>query len=436
MSLGEKGAGPISFSFMMFSMAACLPLFFLGPIAYSSGLSLTEALLGALIGNLIVSIALILNGHYGIVKRKGFEEQAKEVFGKKGAKLVLLLRGTVGALWFGVEAFNGALALIMIALMVTSFRGEVISFSLKLIPLALLLYLATMVPVLKRGVEGIKTATNFAGPLLLVYFAWLFLWLHSKGFRAPSTKGIPIASMPFLTYLAIQTNWWATVAINSSDLTRGARNWKAVWLGTLLGLVGGQLMGTYLGYELAAMTGKTLPQEIIATYAPGLAVAILGLLFAFLAPWTTDITANLPALIDLLGNFLELSWEKASIVAVALGMILAPWWSFSRATEIVNYVSSFASNYGVLLGPILGPMLVTYWIFNRKSNGSLALLALLTGFVLSYALNPLLGSFVWVDIGMFSVPFPLGLSWYIGLGASTLAYIIFYILSESFLRTK
>ncbi len=415
--------GALGFSFTMFSMAACLPLFFLGPMAYSMGLSLWEALLAALLGNAVTAIAFTLVGRYGVYTGKGFNSQAETVFGK-AAKLMIILRGLVGALWFGVEAYNGALALTMIALLALGVQGRaLVDTATPLIPLALAAYLATMYAVARRGAVSMGIAASLAGPLLLAYFTWLALWLATKPSVSliASKPGVGFLSIEFMVYLAIQTNWWATVAVNASDLTRTARSVRSVAIGAFLGLVGGQVLGTYLGYELAAVTGKVLPQDIIASYAPGWAAVALGLLFAFLAPWTTDLTANLPALINIMDSVVGLEWRKAAMAAVAAGFLLAPWWALTSAQDIVGYVTTFASSYGVLLGPMIGPLLLHKGGEPRVCE---SLTAFAAGIAVSYAASIVTGALTVLAAGPLILTFPSGPAWYAGVAGSLATYIL------------
>lgn len=424
---GKGLLGPLEFSFIMFSMASNLPLFFLGPIAFQLGLSLWEALLAALAGNLIVAVAMALNGHAGIKYNIDFPEQAVRSFGVVAGKASVVLRGIVGALWFGVEAYNGALALMLILLFMLGFTGSrLLELATLLIPVALVFYLGSMYLVLKLGIKGIGKAASIAGPLMLLYFAWLWLWLRTsepaEGATAAAALGVGLLSKPFLIYLAIQTNWWATVAVNMSDLSRGARDWRSVWIGVLVGMVGGQMLGTYMSYELALMTGKTLPHEIITSFAPGVLAILLGLTFAFLAPWTTDLTANLPPMIGILRSVVGMSWKTASLVSALLGFVLAPWWLLDNAPQIVNYVIAFASSYGIILGPILGGMLAAHWIggLTRPPNPSYKKIiipttaSLAAGLMASYIAGYMLGM---IDV-VLGIPFPSGPIWYIGVTAS------------------
>ncbi len=416
----DYAMGSIRFTLLMFSMAACLPLFFLGPIAYGNGLSLGEALLGALLGNLVVVILLSLNGKYGVKYRKGFGPQAKKIFGKY-YKIPVFLRGLVGALWYGVEAFNGALAIVIIALFTIGYSGQdIVSKAYYYLPVALAIYVALIIAFFKKGVRGIGKAAELAGPALFLYFAWLALWISKQPTQPTSISlGVGITSAAFLTYLAVQTNWWATVAVNISDLSKGAKDWKTVWIGAVVGLLGGQLVGTYLGYKLALQTGHVLPHEIILNAAPGTIPILLGLLFAFLAPWTTDLSANLPALSDLIEEVFSIDKKKAAVIAGLSGFLLAPWYLLENAQSIVNYVTAFASSYGVLLGPILGVMLA-YEYIHAKTDSILPIIGLFSGIAVSYAASYIIGDYTTLSFLGVPVPFPGPLSWFIGVASSFL----------------
>ncbi len=417
--------GPVGFAFLMFSMAACLPLFFLGPMAFDWGLSLGQALAGALAGNAVVAAALAVNGLPGVWERIGFGEQAKRVFGRL-YKVPVFLRGAIGGLWYGVEAFNGALAMVLIVLYAAGERDGLMDKAMLALPAAIAVYVASIILVYRRGIGAVGRAATIAGPLLLAYFAWLALegpGVKGLSAAASASAGVPWLSTAFLGYLAVQTNWWATVAVNASDLTRAARDWRSVWIGAALGLVGGQLLGTYLGYVLAASSGSALPHEIILSEAPGAAAVMLGLAFAFLAPWTTDLSANVPALSDLVEELAGVSARRAAVVAGALGLVLAPWYAMDKAGEIVGYVAGFAASYGVLLGPILGAMLA-HLASRGGLQGAHAIAAMALGIAVSYAFSLAAGQIVEVSLGGASLPAPSGLSWYVGVASSLAAGLL------------
>lgn len=414
----ENRLGYFEFIFLMFSMTTCLPLFFLGPLAYQQGLSLTQAIVAAAIGNGVIGVAMIVNGWLGVAERIDFTLHAKRVFGSL-YKIPVFLRGLVGGLWYGVEAFNGALAITLIVLYIAGYREGLLDRAMLILPILLAIYVATATIVYRKGMTAVGKAASIAGPILLLYFAYLAF--ANKGLQLSSYSppdGVSWTSAAFLTYLAIQTNWWATVAINISDLTRSARNVKTVAVGVFIGMLGGQIVGTLLGYVLAVGSGTALPHEIILNGSPNAIILLIGLLFAFLAPWTTDLAANIPALDGLIKGVFNVESRRAALIAGGLGFILAPWYAMGKAQDIVNYVAGFASSYGVLLGPILGVMLA--YIASRRIAGIPAFTAMIAGIISTYLYAYAAGSMQSISLGSsgISIPFPPGITIYLGLAVS------------------
>ena len=409
MGSGPSGKlGPLGFTLLMFSMTACLPLFFLGPMAYGWGLSPGEALLASLAGNGVVAAAMVLNGLPGVRERIDFGEQARRAFGGLH-KIPVALRGVVGGLWYGVEAYNGALALALIVLTLAGARSGLLERATVLVPVFLVLYVAAATAAFRLGIETVGRVASIAGPLLFLYFIAL---LASTPGGGSTPGGVPLSSPTFLTYLAIQTGWWLTVAINMSDLSRAARDARSVITGVLLGMVGGQLLGTYTGYLLAARSGAVLPQEIIVESGMSPPVVVLGLLFAFLAPWTTDLSANLPALESLIRSLTGMRWRTTSLVAGLLGLALAPWYAMDKAQDIVNYVAGFAANYGILLGPVLGAMIPP--ALGAKTSPKKLLAAITIGIIAEYAHATLTSTLQTLTIGPARIPFPPPIALYTG----------------------
>ncbi|MEW5723140.1 MAG: cytosine permease, partial [Thermodesulfobacteriota bacterium] len=297
-----------TFTLMMFSMNTCIPMFFLGPIGSGLGLDIWQALVGAFIGNLAAVVVMWFNGQPGVKYGITYPVQLRESFGFKGVHVPIVLRGAAGTVWFGVEAYAGSLALMMIFFHAVGTPTEQVTpMAIKYLVIALVLYLGSFIVVMRFGLKGIGAVANWAGPLMLLYFIWLVFFLAGSPEFAPNIPNLYVSkvgyfSLGFLTYLAVQTNWWATVALNISDLSRGINPDKpqAFPVGLFIGIVVCQVIGTALGYAAVALTGTILPQDIILKYAPGGVAVVIGLVFAFLAPWSTDITANSPPLINIL----------------------------------------------------------------------------------------------------------------------------------------
>jgi NCS1 family nucleobase:cation symporter-1 len=176
--------------------------------------------------------------------------------------------------------------------------------------------------------------------------------------------------------------------------------------------------------------------------APGAIALILGELFAFLAPFSTDVTANIPPIIDILTASFKLSIRKAALIAGIIGFVIAPWWAVDKGQDYVNYVTSFSANYGVILGPIAGIMLADYYIIRKMkyterelySNTGIKWLeginwagitSLILAIATSYMYSWLRGELQTVGF----LVFPSPLSWYIGvLSGLVLQVVLFKLL--------
>ncbi|MEM3390670.1 MAG: cytosine permease, partial [Thermoproteota archaeon] len=246
----ERRYNSLTFTFMMFSMNTCIPMFFLGPIGYSLGLDIWQSLVGALVGNLACVIVMYLNGVVGVKYAIPYAVQLRPSFGFVGAKVPVILRGAAGIVWFGIEAYAGSLALMMIALAAVGVpTAEVTSLAIRFLPIALVFYVGSFIVVMRRGLRGIGRVADWGGPLMLLYFIWLVWFLAGTPEFAPNIPKMFVSSagyfsMPFLIYLAVQTNWWAPMALNISDLSRGINPNKpsALPTGLIIGIVIGQVV--------------------------------------------------------------------------------------------------------------------------------------------------------------------------------------------------
>jgi NCS1 family nucleobase:cation symporter-1 len=437
----QQKYGTWTWILMMFSMNTCIPMFFLGPIG--KDLSFFQVMVGAVIGNLAAVVVMWLNGAVGVRHGITFPVQLRETFGFKGIHIPNIMRGISGLVWFGVEIWAGSLAIAMIVVSLTGAPADqVTAIAIKYILVAIVIYLVSFILVMRFSLDGIGAMANWAGPIMLIYFIWLVIYLATSPQFAPNVpklwapSNIGWFSLPFFGYLAVQTNWWATVALNISDISRGINPDKKGVLGwgLVIGIIGGQLLGTALGYAAAVLTGQVLPQSIIVQFSPGIVAAIIGLLFAFLAPWSTDMTANSIPLINILTGTFKMRWKPAVVVASIIAFFATPWWSVSNADTYLGYIQNWAGNYGILLGPIAGLMIGSYWVVHKqklnmgdlytKGSGAYwyqsgwsaaAYCALICTWVLCYVTAYIIGpsAIAYVPIGdSIKVPFPGGVIWY------------------------
>ncbi len=448
----QQRYGGLTWTLMMFSMNTCIPMFFLGPIGQGLGLNFWQALWGSLIGNLAAVIVMWLNGVVGVRHGLTYPVQLRSTFGFRGTHIPVIMRGLSGLMWFGIEAWAGSLAITMIIVSLTGVaKDQVTAIAIKYLIIALVVYLGSFVLVMLFGLQGIGAMANWAGPILLIYFIWLVIFLLTgQQFKANiPTLWVSKAgwfSLPFLVYLAVQTNWWATVALNISDISRGINPQKkgAFGTGLFVGIVLCQMLGTALGFTAVALTGTILPQDIIVKFAPGIIPAIIGLLFAFLAPWSTDMTANSIPLFNILMSTFKLRWKPAVIVGTIIAFFAVPWWYVTGGQVYVDYITGWASNYGILLGPIAGLMIANYWLVHKQKydmgalytkgsgaywyrNGwSLAsYISLVLTWVICYVIAALINQMAYIPVGSAKIPFPGGVIWYFAVVVSILLEWLF-----------
>ncbi|MGC9186852.1 MAG: cytosine permease, partial [Fervidicoccaceae archaeon] len=85
--------GVRTFSWMMFGLNVCIPMFFLGTIGLSLGLNPVQVAVGAFLGNFAAVIVLWLNGIVGVKYGIPYPVQLRPSWGFRGAEIAVVLRG-------------------------------------------------------------------------------------------------------------------------------------------------------------------------------------------------------------------------------------------------------------------------------------------------------------------------------------------------------
>lgn len=160
-------------------MAACIPTYILASYMIRSGLSWVEALTIILIGNLIVTIPMTLNGHAGVKYGVPFAVLGRAPFGVAGVHVPAMVRALVACGWFGIQAWIGGLAIYSIACTLAGASvtteltaGKFIAFGLSW---ALTLFFVW------RGTESIRLLETLAAPILLSIGLLLVVWGANLG---------------------------------------------------------------------------------------------------------------------------------------------------------------------------------------------------------------------------------------------------------------
>ena len=89
------------------SMSLCIPTYMLASSLIDGGMNWWQAILTIFIGNTVVLIPMILNGHAGAKYGIPFPVFARASFGVKGANIPAVLRAIVACGWFGIQTWIG-----------------------------------------------------------------------------------------------------------------------------------------------------------------------------------------------------------------------------------------------------------------------------------------------------------------------------------------
>ena len=92
-------------------MSLCIPTYMLASSLIGGGMNWWQAILTIFLGNTIVLIPMILNGHAGAKYGIPFPVFARASFGTKGANIPAIFRAIVACGWFGIQTWIGGAAI-------------------------------------------------------------------------------------------------------------------------------------------------------------------------------------------------------------------------------------------------------------------------------------------------------------------------------------
>src|SRR5215211_8957982 len=104
-----------NYAALWISMSLCIPTYMLASSLIGGGMNWWQAILTIFLGNTIVLIPMILNGHAGAKYGIPFPVFARASFGVRGANIPAILRAIVACGWFGIQAWIGGYAMYLMA---------------------------------------------------------------------------------------------------------------------------------------------------------------------------------------------------------------------------------------------------------------------------------------------------------------------------------
>ncbi|GAB3835947.1 NCS1 family nucleobase:cation symporter-1 [Hymenobacter jeollabukensis] len=372
-----------NYAALWISMSLCIPTYMLASSLIEGGMNWWQALLTIFLGNTVVLVPMLLNGHAGARYGIPFPVFARASFGVRGANVPALLRAVIACGWFGIQTWIGGFALYQMAVLWWPALGTLpavfpASWGLATGPaLVFLLFWALNMYVVYLGVDSIKKLLVFKAFFLPVAAVALLWWAISAG------HGLgPILARPskfatsaefwafFFPALTGMVGFWATLSLNIPDFTRYALSQRAQVLGQALGLPTSMTLFSFVGVVVTSATfviyGQTIwdPVVLAGKFESKLLVSVAMLAVA-LSTLATNIAANI---VSPANDFANLSPQRISFttggyITGVIGLLIFPW---KLIADPSGYIFTWLVGYSALLGPIGGIMIADYYLLRRR----------------------------------------------------------------------
>ncbi len=450
-----------NYAALWISMSLCIPTYMLASSLIEGGMNWWESILTIFIGNSVVLVPMILNGHAGAKYGIPFPVFARASFGTVGANVPALLRAVVACGWFGIQTWIGGFALYqMFRLWIPSLATLPLlfpeSWGLQTGPaITFILFWVINMYVVYLGVESIKKLLVFKAFFLPVAALALLFWAISAG------HGLgPILQQPskfadaagffkfFFPALTGMVGFWATLSLNIPDFTRYAVSQKAQINGQIIGLPPAMTLFSFIGVVVTSATtiiyGTTIwdPLVLAGKFDSKILVSIAMIAVA-LSTLATNIAANI---VSPANDFAHLAPSKISFrtggyITGVIGICIFPWKLIADPT---GFIFTWLIGYSSLLGPVGGIMIADYYFirkqelvltdlynptgiycFNKGINRG-AIIALFAGILPNVpgfltTIKVVDATFIptWIN-GLYSY------AWFVGFGISALVYILLF----------
>lgn len=384
----ERTWGLWHFASLWVGMSVCIPTYMLAAALIQAGLSWGWALIAIFVGNAIVLVPLLVNGHAGTRYGIPFPVYIRAPFGLRGAHVPSLLRAVVACGWFGIQTWVGGLAIHeMLALVWPAwgtlggdwrFIGETLPHFL-----AFLMFWAINVWFVWRGTESIKWLETAAAPLLIGAGLALLWWAQARvgGFGALVANADALgterefSAALFLPWVTAMVGFWATLALNVPDFTRHARSQRDQAIGQSLGLLATMPLFAFIGVVVTSATVTIYGEAIwnpvtlvarIAAESGSTFTALVALLVLLIATLTTNIAANIVAPAASIANLRpsRISLRLGGVIAALIGIAMVPW-------RLLDAYQSWLLSYSGLLGAV-GGVVVCDYLFVRRGQLAVA----------------------------------------------------------------
>ncbi len=372
-----------NYAALWISMSLCIPTYMLASSLIEGGMNWWQSILTIFLGNVVVLVPMILNGHAGAKYGIPFPVFARASFGTTGANIPAMLRAIVACGWFGIQTWIGGFALyqmlrLWFPALETMTQIFPTSWGLQTGPaITFLLFWLLNMYVVYLGVESIKKLLVFKAFFLPVAAFALLFWAINAGnglgpilsqpSKFTSTAGFFAFFFPALTGMV---GFWATLSLNIPDFTRYAKSQKAQIMGQAVALPSSMTLFSFIGVVVTSATtliyGTTIwdPLVLAGKFESKLLVSVAMIAVA-ISTLATNIAANI---VSPANDFAHLSPAKINFrtggyITGVIGILIFPW---KLIADPSGYIFTWLVGYSSLLGPVGGIMIVDYYFIRKQ----------------------------------------------------------------------
>jgi NCS1 family nucleobase:cation symporter-1 len=365
-------------------MVVCVPTYMLAAGLIEQGMSWSQAVLTVMLGNVIVLIPMVLNGHPGTKYGVPFPVLARASFGIQGAHLPSLLRALVACGWFGIQTWVGGAAIyqLLAALSPGTFAGADLPVMGINPPSWSAFSVSGRYRSSSSGVASSPSASSrpWPRPSSSSWASRCSAGRTSKagGFgtmlEAPSQFAVGGRRegqfwSVFFPSLTAMVGFWATLSLNIPDFTRYAKSQRDQILGQAIGLPTTMTLFAFIGVAVTSATisiyGEPVwdPTVLLGKMGGGFTV-LLSLFALSVATLSTNIAANVVSPANAFINLApqRVSFRTGGLITAGIGVAIFPW---KLLESTGGYIFTWLIGYSALLGPIGGILIADYFILRR-----------------------------------------------------------------------
>ncbi len=372
-----------NFAALWISMSLCIPTYMLSSSLIEGGMNWWQAIMTIMIGNTIVLVPMILNGHAGAHYGIPFPVFVRASFGLRGANIPAVLRAIVACGWFGIQTWIGGFAIYQMLRVWAPSIGTLPrifpeSFGLETGPaITFVAFWFLNMFVVYKGVESIRKLLVFKAIFLPAAAALLLAWAIWAGHGLGPILAQPSkfqTSSEFWAYffpaLTGMVGFWATLSLNIPDFTRYAKSQRAQVVGQALGLPPSMTLFAFVGVVVTSATsiifGATVwdPVVLAGKFDSPMLVTFAMIAIA-ISTLATNIAANIVSPANDFANLApaKINFRIGGCITGVIGMLIFPW---KLIADPNGYIFTWLIAYSSLLGPIGGIMIVDYYFLRDR----------------------------------------------------------------------